>query len=154
MGVKKTYTEIGEENGITFRTVKKRLQEAGVKPIDQKGRAIYFDSADANKAIWTAGKSEDELVLENERAKLTIEQRRKAERENNLAEGKVAPVELLGDILSKATSQIASKLDAIPLQLKKRNVNLTATDIDFVRAEIAKCRNIAAKAVIDGKPNK
>ncbi len=154
MGVKKTYTELGEENGVTFRTIKKRLQEAGVKPVDTKGRAIFFDSAEANKAIWTGGKSDDELVLETERAKLTIENRRKAERENNIAEGKVAPVEILSEILGKASRQIASKLDAIPIQLKKGNVNLTAADIDFVRSEIAKCRNIAAQAVIDAKPTK
>jgi phage terminase Nu1 subunit (DNA packaging protein) len=154
MGVKKTLTEIGDENGVTFRTVKKRLNEAGVEPIGREGRAIFYDSAEANRAIWTAGKTDEELSLEAERAKLTVENRRKAERENNIAEGKVVPIERLSEILSRATRQISSKLDAIPIQLKKKNVNLTAADIDFVRAEIAKCRNIAAQAVIDAKPTK
>ncbi len=147
MGIPKTISEIGEENGITFRTVKKRLKEADLKPVKTEGRAIYYDSAAANKAVWTSGKNKDELVLEDERAKLTIEQQRKAKRENDLAEGKVAPIETIALILSKANSQISSKLDAMVMMLKKRSVNLTAGDIELVRKVIAECRNAAAEMV-------
>lgn len=152
MGIQKTITELGIDNDMVYRTIKKRLNDAGIEPIGNSGKSIFYDSAEANRAIWANDPKakNDNPEFEKERTLLVMEQRRKLSRENDLAEGLVAPVETITQILSIACKQIASTLDALPLTLKKRNPNLTSRDIELVRKEIAKCRNAAAKAATDG----
>jgi len=150
LGDQVTYTELSRLTGKTFRTLKDRLEKSAVEPIKRDGRSIWFDSEKALPAIYAAKGKEGDLVLEEERALLTNEQCRKAKRDNDLADSLVFPVEVLVEVLSKATGQISSVLDALPLTLKKRSPNLTARDIEFIRKEIAKCRNAAAQAAIDG----
>lgn len=150
MGKLKTVTDLAEENDFTFKTIKSRIKAAGLEPVKVEGRRIFYDSAAANKAIWGRLINNDEdLILEKERALLTIEQRKKLERENKLADGQVAPIEIISEVLARVSKQIASTLDALPLTLKKRNPNLGYKDIELVRKEIAKCRNMAVKAAVD-----
>jgi len=151
MGNLRTITDLGADNDTTFKTVKKRLDAAGVTPIKTEGRKIFYDSAEANRAIWAspAASGSNGLILDDERALLIVEQRKKLERENKIADGENAPIEILREVLARVCCQIASTLDALPLTLKKRSPGLGAKDIELVRKEIAKCRNMAAKAVID-----
>ena len=150
MGDQLTYTDLQRLTGKTFRTLKDRFEKSGVAPVKRDGRSIWFNSEEALPAIYAPKDKGGELVLEEERALLTNEQCRKAKRDNDLADSLVFPVETLVSVLSKATGQIASVLDALPLTLKKRSPNLSARDIEFIRKEIAKCRNAAAQAAIDG----
>ena len=145
-----TYNELTELTGRTYRTVKGRLEKAGLKPVNKDGRAIFFESSEALEAVYAPKNQDEKLVLEDERAKLTIEQRRKVKRDNDIADGKVAPVELITVVLSKATGEIVAVLEALSLSLKRKNPNLTARDLEFLKKEIAKCRNTAASAAVDG----
>lgn len=87
--------------------------------------------------------------LQKSRALESDERRRKLKRENDIQEGIVAPHEILTDALSKTCTQIAAIFDALPLNLKRANPNLTASDIDIVKTEIAKVRNLAAESKLD-----
>lgn len=145
-----TYNELSELTGRTYRTVKGRLEKAGLRPVRTEGRAMFFESPDALVAILAPKNQDEKLVLEDERAKLTIEQRRKAKRDNDIADGKVAPVELLTVVLSKVSGEIADSLNALTLSLKRKNPNLTARDLEFLKKELAACRNNAARTAVNG----
>ncbi len=89
------------------------------------------------------------LDLNQERALLAASQRRKLDRENDLAEKMIAPVELLTLALQKCATQIVSNLEALPLQMKRMNPLLTGQDIHLTKKAIAKCRNSIAAMKID-----
>ncbi len=80
---------------------------------------------------------------------LEKEKHRKAKRENDIEEGEVAPIELLTVALEKTAAQIIPIMDAMPLEMKRRNPKLTGHDIQLVKKSIAKCRNIMADTKID-----
>ncbi len=77
-----------------------------------RGKTSKYDSAAVHK--WLLMGKED-LDLQEERAKLAVEQTRQKKRENDIEEGLIAPVDLLSEVLSDVCQQIASTLDAIPL---------------------------------------
>ena len=61
----------------------------------------------------------------------------------------MAPVAVIEWVVGKAGAQIAAILDSLPLQLKKRNPKLTASNIDTIRREIAKAQKAAAQMSVD-----
>lgn len=61
----------------------------------------------------------------------------------------LAPVELISWVIGKAASQISAILESIPMNLKKRNPRLTASNIEFITREIVKTQNIAAHMKLD-----
>jgi phage terminase Nu1 subunit (DNA packaging protein) len=137
--------------GKSYRTVRKRLDDAGVDPVGKDGVSILFDSATALEAVF-AGKNGDatgDLRLDQERALLAVEQRRKLERENNLAEQQIAPVEMLSNALSKVGAKIVAILEALPLEMKRMNPRLTGHDIMLTKKAIARCRNAIADIRLD-----
>ena len=138
--------------GKSRTTISKRLAEAELQPLHTAGRQKYFDSAEALAAILqhpAEMEYTDDLVLSQERAKLAVEQTRRLQRENDIADDMYAPVKSLANALEGACKIIVSHLDSIPLTLKKRNPNLTGKDIELVKKVVAKCRNAAGNAVID-----
>lgn len=89
------------------------------------------------------------LDLQQERALLTASQRRKLDRENDLEEKLVAPVELLTSALIQAARQIIPILDSLPMEMKRDNPELTGHDIQLAKKSICKCRNLIADLEID-----
>lgn len=126
------------------RTIATIIDESQVKPVCKKGKSNLYKMVD----IVAAMLGSEELDLQQEKAKLAVEQTRRLQRNNDIAEKVFAPVEILSDSLESACKIIVSHLDSIPLTLKKRNPNLTGKDIEIVKKVIAKCRNTAAGAAI------
>ncbi|BEU56829.1 terminase small subunit [Ralstonia pseudosolanacearum] len=93
--------------------------------------------------------SAGDLDLIQERAALAREQRIKIEMVNAQTRKQLAPVALLEKVLAKVGRQIATKLEAVPVQIKRRSTNLTAEDIDLITEEITKARNLAAAITLD-----
>lgn len=157
--MKATLTNLIDWTGMGFRTIKKRLDEAGLQPLNAgtrsgKGRAgMDYDSTKALPILYAAAKgapgAEGELDLTKERAKLAAEQARKYARENDLEEAKLAPIEVIKDTLEQVAAQMVPLLEALPLEMKRRNPNLTAHDIMMVQKCIAKCRNAIADISVD-----
>ena len=140
--------------GQSYRTIKKRLTDAGLRPVqDSKkpGCAILFESADALPILYGVGSDIEKLNLEQERAVLAQEQTRKVKIDNDLREGLLVSTDLVTETLVKVGKQIISILDSIPLNVKKRVPVLEAKDVNFIRVEIAKARNAIANLDIGAR---
>jgi phage terminase Nu1 subunit (DNA packaging protein) len=84
------------------------------------------------------------LDLASERARLAAEQADRIAMQNKVTRGELAPVVLIERVLENAASKIAGVLDALPGVVRRRLPQLTADDIDAVRAEVSKVRNTVA----------
>ena len=144
-------TQLADVYGVAKTTVDAWVGK-GCPVIEKggKGTPSKYDTADVYR--WLKGGSED-LDLTEERAKLAVEQTRQKKRENDIEEGLVAPIEVLTEVLSAVCNQISSTLNAIPMKIKKQCPGLTGRDIDYIKKEIAKCRNMAAETSIDAARN-
>lgn len=89
------------------------------------------------------GAGNGELDLTAERARLTKEQADKVELQNCVEKKEYLPASTLSIILSKTGRQIAGILEAIPVKLKHRS-SISYDDLQFIKGEIVKARNLAA----------
>ncbi len=147
--MKQSYNQLAELTGMSYRTIKKKISAAGIEPEKGKGNTYLFDSKTVLPVLYKTKESLDELDLQEERAKLAREQTRAKKRENDIEDGLVAPVSLLTDALTKTCSQLIPVLDALPMEMKRRNPRLQGHDILLVKKSIAKCRNTMATMEID-----
>lgn len=140
-----TVSKIAMELGVDRRTLDRVILEQGVEPQREGSRSKYYRL----KPIFEALKyGSDKLDLSQEKARESRERQRKFKRENDIEESLVAPIEELRAALEKVSGQAASILDALPLNIKKRCPLLTSRDIEFMKKEIAKCRNAIADTKI------
>jgi phage terminase Nu1 subunit (DNA packaging protein) len=91
--------------------------------------------------------SSDDLL--HHRTRLAAAQAEQIEIRNAVARREYAPVAMLEDALARRCRQMAKILERLPIELKRRNPELTAADIELVEVEIARLRNIAADADLD-----
>ena len=90
-------------------------------------------------------KKSTDLILDQQRALLTAEQLREKKRDNDIADGLVAPISTLTGALEKIGTKIVAQLEALPLEMKRANPRLTGHDIQVVKKSIAKCCNAIAE---------
>jgi len=91
----------------------------------------------------------EELPDDDYRAKLEQEKWRQARRENDLAEGNLAPIGLLQAAISATAAQMMPICESLPLEAKRRNPKLTGRDIRLLKDSVAKMRNILGTMKID-----
>jgi len=127
------------------RTIATIIDEGGVQPCRKTKTKKWYRLAEVVGAMVGS----EELDLQQEKAKLAVEQTRRIKLQNDIEEGNYASVDELSEALEGACKIISSHLEALPLTLKKRNPNLTGKDIEIIRKEIAKCRNAAGDAVVE-----
>lgn len=133
----------------------------GVEPHTKIGRNTFYlvDDVLRNRLAHQAAKLQKaELPVTDaelgraereEKLRLTKAQAEGQEIKNAQLRKELAPVAVIEWVVGKAGSQISAVLDAIPLQVKKRNPKLTASDIEIIRREIAKAQNAAAQMTVD-----
>jgi len=80
---------------------------------------------------------------------LEKEKYREKKRQNDLEEGKVAPVELLTAALEKVADQIIPILESLPLLIKRHYPEITGDQITMVKRAISESRNIISDIQID-----
>lgn len=85
-----------------------------------------------------------DIDLATERALLAREQREKIAMQNAVARKEYAPVIVIEQVLSRAGSRVAGILDSITGAIRRRNLALTAQDLELIDGEIARARNLAA----------
>jgi phage terminase Nu1 subunit (DNA packaging protein) len=90
-----------------------------------------------------AGRS---IELSEERAGLAREQKLLARIRKQKELEEWAPIANITLVLSKATAQMASIFDGIPIQLKRQFADLTAEQLNVIREELAKARNLMVRA--------
>lgn len=93
----------------------------------------------ANLREQAAGRS---VQLSEERAGLAREQKLLARLRKQRELGEWAPIDNLTVVLSRVTSQMASTFESIPVQLKRQFPAITAEQLDLVREELVKARNL------------
>ncbi|WP_319548826.1 terminase small subunit [Desulfogranum marinum] len=112
-----------------------------------RGKASKYDTVDVFN--WLKHDGNEDIDLQKERALLAAEQRRKIQRENDIAEGLVAPVSLLYDALEKTAAQIIPIFESLPLMMKRNWPEITGDQITLVKKAIAECRNAVADAEVN-----
>jgi phage terminase Nu1 subunit (DNA packaging protein) len=135
-----SYSQLVELTDQTHRTVKKRLDTAGISPVvvGARGKAHLFDSSKALAAIYSfvdgrrirskkKGASEH-LDPHREKALLDKERRRKIELENAEKEKELLPATDCEKFWSDMVINIKTKLLAIPSKLAP-----VAADLDDPR---------------------
>jgi len=137
------------------------FQKWEVQPEVKIGRHTYYSAAAvlANRlAHWenqisqAASRETDQEPSSADREarlRLTLAQAEGQEIKNAQLRKELAPVHLLEWVVGKAGAQISAILDAIPMQLKKRNAKLTASNIELIRRDIVKAQNAAAQMTVD-----
>lgn len=85
-----------------------------------------------------------DLDLATERARLAKEQADRVALQNATTRAELAPVAMMTEVLAQAGARTAAILEAIPGQVRRRLPSLPASEIDAIRQEIAKARNLCA----------
>lgn len=137
------------------------FQNWNVDPIEKIGRYTYYRVVDvlANRLAkqeerlqkTAESASDQELTRAELEASLGLTRARVEYQEikNAQLRKELAPVQLIEWVLGKAAGQISAILESIPMNLKKRNPRLTASNIEFITREIVKTQNIAARMKLD-----
>lgn len=129
-----------------------------VEPAGKNGRQVFYRFSDVLKnrltnleSRLTKSASTGEISRAERVAKLRLieAQAEGQEIRNAQLRRELAPVAVIEWTLGKVGSQIAAILDSIPMQLKKRNSKLTASNIELIKREIIKTQNIAAQVQVD-----
>ena len=159
MGLKVNKEELSKILGKSTTTLT-TWQKNGL-PIFQdgtKGKANIYDTSDVIQWLidFNLGKLIDDSEIdqqvysyEKERARKEKEGADKLGMENAQRRKELFPLEVLGNALENVVAQICAILDSIPVNIKRKIPELTASDIDIVKREIAKARNIASRSRIE-----
>ncbi len=108
-------TALANLTGRTWRTIRSRLQAAGVDPIGHEGRSDLFDSVPALAAIYEIDRSKvGELDLQAERAALAKAQRLRLETDAAVRLGELLRTEDVTRDVGAMISNCRSRLLAIP----------------------------------------
>lgn len=143
-----TQAQFGEMVGISQQTVSDLVARGVLSESAPAG--LWLLDYCANLREVAAGRvAAGDLDLAVERARLARAQAIKVERDNAIKAGDLAPVTVLEEILAKTGARIAGIFDAIPGQIHRRMPHLPASEIEAIRAEIIKARNIVAALSLD-----
>lgn len=125
----------------------------GVRPVAKIGRESFYTIRDVldNRLDHQAEnlKSvDDEMVtgLERERLRLTRAQADNMEIKNEIAKGKIAPIEIIQIVLSRISGEAAGELDSIPLNIKRKHPELDNMIIEDIKRHCVKGQNAIARS--------
>ena len=131
-----------------------------MEPVAKIGQEVFYLQGDvgANRIAHFEARSQKRIPFDaaeliqaerEEKLLLTKAQREGQELKNSQLRKELAPVAVIEWVIGKTGGQISAILDALPLQLKKRNPKLTASNIETIRREIVKAQNAAAAMTLD-----
>lgn len=132
-------SEIAEFSGRTFRTVKRRIEEAGLAPVRRTKKSDLYDSRAAFDLFRPAlPQPSEDLDLNAERARLAKEQADKTALENAARRGQMVDALV---VVNEWTDQIAaarSRLLSAPTKLAPQLVDLSDANViaTAIRTEI------------------
>lgn len=106
---------LSHETGISPQRVRKIL--AGVTPDKTTERGKYFTLRTFSKSLEAYAQPASEKTLNDERLRLTTAQADKQELEVMVAEGKLVPVEQIGNAFANVMSELKSAMMNLPPKL-------------------------------------
>lgn len=116
-----TYEEMSNMTGKTYRTIRKKI--SGLEPIRKEGGRLYFDTTVALPMIYKDNRQKEGLDLQQERAKLAKEQRKKTRLQNEEIEGKLINAEEAKEEWTKYILNCRAKLLALPNKITPQVAN-------------------------------
>ena len=128
-------SQIATLTSKSYTTVKRAL--AGLEPVARDGKTLYFAPTDVLKRVYM-------VKAESQRERLDRTRADAQELQNKVARGQYAPISLIGDLLSDASSQVRSILDSLPKRLRHSNPNLKSNDLEIIRRELSEARRAMA----------
>lgn len=111
---------LAQLTGMTWRTVKSRLDAGGITRIRRERNADLFDSVAALAAIYApkrGGAGGDALDIEQERARLAKEQADKTAMDNAVRRGELADLADVRREWSQALASFRARMLAVPSKL-------------------------------------
>lgn len=127
----------------------------GVKPVARVGRSVYFTVQNVlqNRLENEASKHQPEFDIDEElgsgldfeRYRLTKAQADAQELKNEINKQEVVPVEFAAYALSRVASEASGVIDSTPLNLIRKNPELTVSQQENIKRELAKAMNALSK---------
>lgn len=134
-----TASALAREFGLDRATVVRRMTDV---PHDMRGKSRVWTMKAAAPALLQVGTerldANQEIAALNKARREQVEMRTAAER------GELVEAEDIAAEIARMAAEVISILEGLPAQLRRRNTELTQSDIELVRREIARARNRVA----------
>ena len=136
-----TYTAaaLAREFGLDRATVIRRLTDA---PFELVGKRRVWTMKVAAPAVLQVGT--ERLDANQEIAGLNKARREQVEMRTAAERGELVEADEIAAEIARMGAEVISILEGLPAQLRRRNTELTQSDIELVRREIARARNRVA----------
>lgn len=124
-----------------------------LKKAKKRGQANQYDAAAV--VSWrirqelsrlTVDEDGQPIDYEAERARLTKAQATAQEMKNDESMSRLCPLDIIEWTISSVLEQVVSVLESIPIKVKQRLPHMKASELEIIKREIIKARNIASKA--------
>lgn len=126
-------SRLAELTGHSWRTVKARLEAAGIAPLRREGHSNLYDSTAALAAIYARPATDEEFDPARERARRDKEAADKLALENAEARGDLARVSVMAREVAALFSDIRQNALGLPTKLAPQ---LVGQDADRIRAQL------------------
>jgi phage terminase Nu1 subunit (DNA packaging protein) len=145
--------QLTQMTGMAYRTVKKKLMDAKLSPLRTEGRAMIYNCPDALDAIFNGGDNSKKLDLNTEKAKLTIEQRKKVRVERLKLEKTLVNAGSIKSAVKNMALAFRSKMLSIPSGVASEVLGME-TELDVQRRlteeiEVALLEFVTDDAILD-----
>jgi phage terminase Nu1 subunit (DNA packaging protein) len=113
-----------------------------VEPVARIGKQVFYDVRSVlDNRLEKADQSGSNVAIESERLRLTSAQAEGQELKNELAKGRIAPIEIITLSLSTVAGAAAGILDSLPLNIKRQYPELSAQMIEAIKRQCVKAQN-------------
>lgn len=126
--MKVSYNQLTDLTGKTYRTIKKRIDAAGLQPVGGKSGANLWDSKAVLEAIYAPMAVCEGLVPAQEKAALDKERRKTQEIKNRETAERLIDVEEAQRICDRLRRMTIEHFKPIPMLLARKLVNMTDQD--------------------------
>ena len=131
--------QLADLTGFAWRTVKSRIEAAGLQPVGRRGNAVLHDAPQALAAVYAVERvAPGNLDLEQERARLARAQSEKYERENDVRKGWLADLRVVSKFWTECMANMRARLLNMGPKLGPQLVNLGDPNLiaAAIRAEV------------------
>ena len=112
--------DLEQITGVTYKTIRKRLDTEGVEPAKRDGRTLYYEPRPALEAIYCTGPG----ALDRERTRLAKEQADAQELKNAESRGELVPASQVEAMWVRLFSAARIRLLAVPSKVAPLVVGL------------------------------
>lgn len=141
---KMTQNEFGGLVGVSRQAIGELVKRGVLNMSEPASQCLVRYCAHLREVAAGRASGDDNLDLVAERARLASEQADKIAMQNAITRQELAPVHVLEDVLTRSATKVTGILDTIPGSIQRRVPSLRASEIDLIRREVAKARNIMA----------